>query len=117
MKKNDNKAVLLLIASAVIIFIAVLLFIIFDSPKYNSLESVSFNITHSFAQDPDGVKVNINTADVEELVKLKYVGEKKALEIIEYRRKNGYFRTLDELKKVSGINDKFLEENKDMILL
>jgi len=45
-------------------------------------------------------KVNINTATVEELKTLKGVGEKKAEAIIEYRKKNGSFKTKEDLMKV-----------------
>ena len=47
-------------------------------------------------------KVNINTATVEELKTLKGVGEKKAEAIIEYRKKNGSFKTKEDLMKVRG---------------
>lgn len=47
--------------------------------------------------------VNINTATKEELTTLKGVGEKRAQEIINYRTKNGSFKTVDDLEKVPGI--------------
>ena len=54
-------------------------------------------------------KVNINTATVEELKTLKGVGEKKAEAIIEYRKKNGSFKTKEDLMKVRGIGKKLFE--------
>lgn len=59
--------------------------------------------------------ININTASKEELMKLKNVGESKALAIIEYRNKNGLFKTIDDLKNVSGIGDKLFESLKENI--
>lgn len=47
--------------------------------------------------------VNINTATKEELVSLKGIGDKKAQAIIDYRKKNGDFKTVDDLEKVEGI--------------
>lgn len=47
--------------------------------------------------------VNINTATKEELTTLKGVGEKKAQAIIDYRKKNGDFKSVDDLEKVEGI--------------
>ena len=50
--------------------------------------------------------ININTAGVEQLVKLPRVGEKIAQRIIDYREKNGKFKKLEDLMKVSGIGEK-----------
>src|SRR5262245_16080542 len=47
--------------------------------------------------------VNINTAKKEELTSLKGIGEKRAQDIIDYRTKNGPFKSVDDLQKVPGI--------------
>ncbi len=54
--------------------------------------------------------VNLNTASKEELDTVKGIGPKKAGAIIEYRKKNGPFRTVDDLKKVPGFGDKSVEK-------
>lgn len=59
--------------------------------------------------------VNINTASLEELTQLPRVGEKVAERIIEYRQKNGSYKTVDDLKGVQGIGDKILEQLRPMI--
>jgi competence ComEA-like helix-hairpin-helix protein len=46
------------------------------------------------------LKVDINTADVEELDELPEVGPATAETIVEYRRTNGMFRSVDELASV-----------------
>ena len=61
-------------------------------------------------------KVNINTATVEELKTLKGVGEKKAEAIIEYRKKNGSFKTKEDLMKVHGIGKKLFESFQERIV-
>jgi len=54
--------------------------------------------------------VNINTATKEELTSLKGVGEKRAQEIINYRTKNGPFKTVDDLEEVPGIGPGIMKQ-------
>ena len=54
--------------------------------------------------------VNINTATKEELTSLKGVGDKRAKEIIDYRTKNGPFKTVDDLEKVPGIGPGIMKQ-------
>lgn len=55
--------------------------------------------------------VNLNTATQAELESLKGIGPAKAKSIIEYRSKNGPFKSVDDLANISGIKkatiDKF----------
>ena len=62
-------------------------------------------------------KVNINTASVDELTALNGVGEAKALKIIEYRNTNGSFKSIEDIKNVSGIGEAFYEKIKDNITI
>ena len=53
-------------------------------------------------------KVNINTATQTELETLNGIGPSLASKIIEYRKKNGSFKKIEEVKNVSGIGgDKY----------
>jgi comEA protein len=52
--------------------------------------------------------ININTADEAQLTSLKGIGPAKAKAITQYRQEHGPFKTVDDLKKVSGIGDKTL---------
>ena len=56
--------------------------------------------------------VNINTADKETLVLLPGVGPATAEAILAYRKDNGNFKSVDELVKVKGIGDKSLAKLK-----
>lgn len=53
-------------------------------------------------------RININTATVEELKKLKSIGETKATNIVLYRKLNGSYKTIDDLLAVDGITSKIL---------
>lgn len=61
--------------------------------------------------------VNINTADVQALTKLKGIGPKKAEAIVAWRSANGNFKTLDQLLEVKGIGPKILEANRELLCL
>ncbi|MFZ2269383.1 MAG: helix-hairpin-helix domain-containing protein [Azonexus sp.] len=56
--------------------------------------------------------VNINTATQEELDAVKGIGPGKAKAIIDYRSKNGPFKSVDDLKGVKGFGEKSLAKLK-----
>jgi len=60
-------------------------------------------------------KININTASLVELQKLPRIGEKVAQRIIDFRKKNGKFKRIEELMKVKGIGEKMFNRIKDLI--
>lgn len=59
--------------------------------------------------------ININTADQAQLDTLPGIGSSLAQRIIQYRETNGPFRSIEDLKDVSGIGDKNFENLKDRI--
>jgi competence protein ComEA len=62
--------------------------------------------------------VNVNTADAAAIAEeLNGIGVKKAQAIIEYRKANGDFKTIEALTEVKGIGLKTVEKNRDLIEL
>ena len=61
--------------------------------------------------------VNINSATKEQLESLDGVGPVKAQAIIDYRKKNGPFKSLEDVKKVDGVGDATFDKvRKDIAL-
>jgi len=62
--------------------------------------------------------VNINSADASTIAaSLNGIGEVKAKAIVEYRVKNGAFKSADELVNVKGVGLKTVEKNRELIRL
>ena len=62
-----------------------------------------------------GSIVNINTANETELEELPGIGASIAGRIIEYRNKNGKFKSIEDIKNVTGIGDSKFEKIKESI--
>ncbi len=60
-----------------------------------------------FSMNAWAVPVNINSASAKVIAQsLKGIGMKKAQAIVEYRKKNGSFKTLNDLTLVKGLGEK-----------
>ncbi len=59
--------------------------------------------------------VNINTADVKELMTLDGIGEKRAGDIVSYRDAHGVFKSIEDIMQVSGIKQSSYDKIKDKI--
>lgn len=73
-----------------------------------------FDGSGAMASASDG-RVDINTADKEELMTLTGIGEKRAEAIIEYRTQNGPFADVEALMQVAGIKQATFDKIKDQI--
>ena len=72
-------------------------------------------IQNSTANKKQTSKININTATQEELDSLPGIGPSTALKIINYRKENGKFSKIEDLKEVSGIGEAKFNQLKDLI--
>ena len=60
-------------------------------------------------------KININTADAAKLQTLPGIGAEMAKKIIEHRKNNGKFKTIEEFKNVPGIGESKFNALKNLI--
>jgi competence protein ComEA len=72
-------------------------------------------LTTNFPPKADVKKVNVNKADAAELQTALQLVQKDAAAIVDYRKQNGDFKTLDDLKKVPGIDAAKLDGEKQKI--
>lgn len=61
--------------------------------------------------------VNVNTATQEQLESLNGIGPAKAKAIIEYRQKNGAFKTLEDIDHVPGVGAGIMGKIKNEVTL
>jgi competence protein ComEA len=74
------------------------------------LEYLAMNFIGEAAQP-----LNMNTATNVELESVLQLLRKEAAAIIEYRKKHGKFKALDDLKKIPGVDFKKIEAKKDRL--
>jgi competence protein ComEA len=85
--------------------------------KLSIQQSSHSNVSKSITMTDSSGQVHLNQANIDELQKLKGIGEKKAQAIVEYRQKNGGFKNIDEFKNVKGIGPAIFEKNKPRLSL
>ncbi len=71
--------------------------------------------TNGQSEEKKNEKININTATQTELETLPGIGPSTSLKIVNYREENGNFKTIEDIKEVSGIGDAKYENIKDLI--
>ena len=69
----------------------------------------------SQSTNQNGKGININKADETELQTLPGIGDSLASRIVEYRKQNGKFANIEDIKNVSGIGDSKFSNIKDLI--
>lgn len=79
----------------------------------DSLGAAQSGMGHTGSRE--GRKVNLNTADPEELMTLTGIGQARAEDIVRFRTDYGPFEKIEDVMKVSGIKDAAFEKIKDDI--
>lgn len=79
--------------------------------KSQNTTSISTNTTGK----NQNTKVNINTATQTELETLPGIGPSTASKIVSYRKENGKFKSIEEIKKVNGIGESKYKKIKELI--
>jgi len=79
-----------------------------ENYNYESEKSVEIEISK---------KININTADKNELTKITGIGPSKAEKILTFRNNVGRFEKMEDLLQIKGIGKKTLEKIKEEITL
>ena len=60
---------------------------------------------------PSALALDVNKASAEELQSLKGIGPKRAQAIVEYRKTNGPFQSIEGLLNVPGVGQSIIEDN------
>lgn len=79
----------------------------------SNTQQISQSLTESSSSSKG--KINLNTADVSELMQIPSVGSVIAQRIIDYRSENGIFYSLNELLLIEGIGESKLSKIKDYV--
>ncbi len=69
------------------------------------------------SNNKNNLKVNINTANQTELETLPGIGTATALKIINYRKENGKFKNVEDIKNVKGIGESKFNNIKELIII
>ncbi len=88
---------------------------LFDGQKIVVSRRGTSSITANSETLPVQYPLNINFASQKQLESLPGIGPTKALDIISYREKNGYYKSVDELLNVPGIGLDTLNQIRELI--
>ncbi|WP_113073651.1 helix-hairpin-helix domain-containing protein [Petrotoga sp. 9PW.55.5.1] len=97
-----------------LIVVLVLILTVFLIGFINLNDEAMNNLNYEFQEEP--VKVDLLTANVEDLLVLPGIGPAKAQAIIKFREEKG-FNSIEDIMKVSGIGEKTFSNIKSYIYI
>ncbi len=91
--------------------------IITDSYDLLDLQSIDTYILNSWNQKIDDMRIDLNSADVTKLQKVKDIGKKLANKIEERKKQFGAFTSINQLKTIEGIDRFIFDKLKSRIVI
>ena len=80
----------------------------------NAENNLSENTVSNNSNNSNNLKINLNTASEDDLIKVDGIGPVTAAKIIKYRNgRGGKFKNLEELMNISGIGEKKFQKLKN----
>ncbi|MDN6899710.1 hypothetical protein EVC35_01645 [Oenococcus sicerae] len=86
-----------------------------DIPTQFSTTNTNSTVSSTGNTNSEKAKIDLNTADTAALQTITGVGIKKAEEILKYRDEHGKFKSVEDLKKISGFGQKTVEKLLDYV--
>jgi len=105
-----------LVTTGIVIFLPSLKPHRLDPLQPIELDFVNVLIPTFYDQEPSQ-NIVLNTAPLEDLIKLPGIGAVLGQRIIAYREEHGPFKALTDLKKVSGIGESIITRIQDLVTL
>ena len=105
-----------LVTTGIVIFLPSLKPHRLDPLQPIKLDFVNVLIPTFYDQEPSE-NIHLNTAPLEDLIKLPGIGAVLGERIIAYREEHGPFKALTDLKKVSGIGESIITRIQDLVTL
>ena len=102
-----------------IVFLTIATSAAFAAQSANHTTATVVSVPNPSSISSQTASININSADITTLQKVKGISKKKAEAIISYRDKNGSFKSLEDLLKVNcrGIHKKWLDKISKFLTL
>jgi len=83
--------------------------------QQDALKNEAYTDSQMNSSGEQSQKIDINTADKEQLMALSGIGETKAESIIRYRTEHGSFAQIEEITNVDGIGESLFQKIKEYI--